>query len=98
MAKDLSTNTFSWKDGSGSAASSFPASIVITISENATTIKNYLCNITDIFISLDKENNAFFIYYQNHKLYQWTLDDTLNGNPITTAEDMFNGFKAYFTA
>lgn len=98
MPKNVVVIIQSWKDGSGSAASSFQASVELQIIENAVIVKSYLCNVTDMFLSLDKQNNAFFIYYQNHKLYQWTLGDTYNGNSISTAELMFNNFRGDLTA
>lgn len=98
MPKNLATVIQSFRDGSGSAASSFPASVQLQITENGVIIKNYLCNVTDMFLSLDKTNNAFFIYYQNHKLYQWTLGDTYGGGSISDAENMFNNMRLDLTA
>jgi len=78
MAKDLFFELRYQLDGSGSNASSFPAELRIRIEENSVEIKKYLTMVSDIFLSCDVENNGFFIYYQNHKIYQWTAGDTIS--------------------
>jgi len=95
MAKDLLVNIRSWLDGSGANASGWPASINIRIEENAVEVEKYLCNVSDIFLSCDKQNNAFFIYYQNHKIYQWTAGDTINsGAAPANASAYYDGILA----
>jgi len=98
MPKNVTVTIQSFRDGSGTAASSFPASVQLEITENGVIVKNYLCNVTDMFLSLDKQNNAFFIYYQNHKLYQWTSGDTYSNGSIADAESMFNNMRIDLTA
>lgn len=95
MAKDLFIDIRSWLDGSGANASGWPASIRIRIEENASTVKKYLCNVSDVFLSCDVQNNAFFIYYQNHKIYQWTAGDQFaSGAAPADASAFYNTVEA----
>jgi hypothetical protein len=90
MAKDLLFTAKAYDDGTGGSTSSFPAAEYLTISENSVILEAYLLDITSLFVSLDKTNNAMGMYSNNHKIYQWTLGDTYGGSVCADAQAMFN--------
>ena len=97
MAKDITLVLKSWKDGSGGAASGWPASIEISIDDAGDTYK-YVVDNASLRVMLDKPSNYCELSSDTMNYFKYNPGDTYATGSIADAEGMYNAIVNEITS